>query len=114
MNKCSGLLFNISPDLPQFVPSIEEAKPAYRGDLANPHLLKKSQFFRFYSSGSFVKSLKAQSLLSLGLPYFLIDSTFINSKKFIYKLFFNSSLKRLLNQQSSRSPPRIENDLLNF
>ena len=30
------------------------------------------------------------------------------------KLFFNLRLKHLLKQESSRSPPRNENDLLNF
>lgn len=75
MNKFSGILFSISPDLPQFVPSIKESKPSYRGGLASPHPLKNPQFFRFCSTGSFRNSLKARSSLSLGLPYFLIDLT---------------------------------------
>ena len=114
MNKFSGLLFNISPTLPQSVTSIEESKPSSRGGLASPHSLNNSRFFRLGSSGGFFNSLKAQSPLSLGLPYFFIDSPFINIKKIIYKLFFNLSLKRLLNQGSSRSPPGNKNDLLNF
>jgi len=114
MNKFPELLLNIPPALPQLIPSLKELKPPFREGLASPHSLKNHQFSRFCSSSYFFKSLKAQSSLSLGLPYFLIDSLFINSKIFIYKLFFNLRLKHLLKQESSRSPPRNENDLLNF
>ena len=114
MNEFPGLLFNISSTLPQFITSLKELKFSHGEGLASPHSLKNPQFFRFCSSGSFFNSLKAQSSLNLVLPYFLNISLFINSKIFIYKLFFNSSLKHLLKQDSSRSPPGNKNDLLSF